>query len=61
GTFLGILPGTFILTYFFDELTNLRSAADLLDVKFLVPLSLFVGSLFLPRLVSRLRKGAEAL
>jgi uncharacterized membrane protein YdjX (TVP38/TMEM64 family) len=61
GTFLGILPGTFVLTYFLDELTNLRSAADLLDVKFLVPLTLFVGSLFLPRLVGRLRKGAEAL
>lgn len=55
GTFLGILPGTFILTYFIDELTNLRSAADLLDVKFLIPLSLFVASLFLPRLVRRLR------
>lgn len=55
GTFLGILPGTFILTYFIDELTNLRSATDLLDVKFLIPLSLFVASLFLPRLVRRLK------
>lgn len=60
GTVLGILPGTFILTYFIDELTNLRSAADLLDVRFLIPLSLFVASLFLPRLLRRLRGEAAA-
>jgi uncharacterized membrane protein YdjX (TVP38/TMEM64 family) len=54
GTVLGILPGMLILTYFLDELTNLGSAADLLTMRFLVPLMLFVLSGCLPMLIKRL-------
>jgi hypothetical protein len=43
-----------IFTCFLDELTNLESPADLLALRFLAPLSLFVASLFLPMLVRRL-------
>lgn len=54
GTILGILPGVFIITYLVDELTNLRSPADLLATRFLAPLILFVASFSLPIAVKRL-------
>jgi uncharacterized membrane protein YdjX (TVP38/TMEM64 family) len=50
-TTLGIIPGTFIYTYFIDEVTNLSGVADLLNVRFLIPLGLFLVSLFIPKAV----------
>jgi uncharacterized membrane protein YdjX (TVP38/TMEM64 family) len=54
GSVLGMFPGVLIFTCFLDELTNLGSPADLLALRFLAPLSLFVASFFLPVLVKRL-------
>jgi len=54
GTVLGIIPGTFIFTYFLDEATNIEAAGDLLRVRFLLPLALFVASLFIPKVVRRI-------
>ncbi|MBI2454871.1 MAG: TVP38/TMEM64 family protein [candidate division NC10 bacterium] len=54
GTILGILPGMFIITSLVDEVTNLRSPADLLATRFLAPLLLFVASFFLPIMIKRL-------
>lgn len=54
GSFLGMLPGMFIITSFVDELTNLRSPTDLLATRFLAPLILLVASFFLPMVVKRL-------
>ncbi len=54
GSVLGMLPGMFILTSLVDELTSLRSPADLLATRFLAPLVLFAASFFLPLAVKRL-------
>jgi uncharacterized membrane protein YdjX (TVP38/TMEM64 family) len=54
GSIVGMFPAVLIFTCFLDELTNLESPADLLALRFLAPLSLFVASLFLPMLVKRL-------
>ncbi len=54
GTLLGILPGTFIYTYFIDEVTNLSSLGDLLRPRFLMPLGLFVASFFLPKAIRKI-------
>jgi uncharacterized membrane protein YdjX (TVP38/TMEM64 family) len=48
GTALGIIPGTFIFTYFLDEVTNIGSAGDLLKPRFLFPLALFAVSFLIP-------------
>ncbi|MBI3085666.1 MAG: hypothetical protein HYY88_08070, partial [candidate division NC10 bacterium] len=48
------LPGMFIITSLVDEVTNLRSPADLLATRFLAPLLLFVASFFLPIMIKRL-------
>lgn len=60
GTALGIIPGTLIFTIFLDEVTEIRDLHDLLSVRFLVPLALFILSLFLPRLIRRLAGGRFA-
>jgi len=54
GSVLGMFPGLLLFTCFLDEVTNLGSPADLLTLRFLAPLSLFLASLFLPMLVKRL-------
>ena len=54
GTALGMLPAVLIFTYFLDELTNVGSPGDLLALRFLAPLILFLASFFLPVLVKRL-------
>jgi len=54
GTVLGILPGTFIYTYFVDEVTNLSGVRDLFAVRFLVPLGLFLVSFLIPKAVKRI-------
>jgi uncharacterized membrane protein YdjX (TVP38/TMEM64 family) len=51
GTFLGIIPGTFIYTYFVDEVTNLSGVGDLVRPRFLIPLGLFVASFFIPKAI----------
>lgn len=53
GTALGIIPGTFIFTYFLDEVTNIAGVADLLKVRFLFPLALFAVSFLIPVAVKR--------
>lgn len=53
GTALGIIPGTFIFTYFLDEVTNIGSAADLLKLRFLFPVALFGVSFLIPLGVRR--------
>ncbi len=54
GTVLGILPGTFIYTYFIDEVTNLSGLGDLLTIRFLVPLALFLASFLIPKAVRKI-------
>jgi len=54
GTVIGMLPGMFIITCLVDELTNLRSPADLLAIRFLAPLLLFAASFLLPFVVKRM-------
>ncbi|HWU36021.1 MAG TPA: hypothetical protein VN203_00170, partial [Candidatus Acidoferrum sp.] len=54
GTAVGMFPSVLVFTYFLDELTNLRSPWDLLALRFLAPLILFLASLLLPVLVKRL-------
>ncbi len=53
GTALGIIPGTFIFTYFLDEATNIGGVADLLKTRFLFPLALFAVSFLIPVAVKR--------
>jgi uncharacterized membrane protein YdjX (TVP38/TMEM64 family) len=53
-TVLGILPGTFIYTYFIDEVTNLSGVGDLLAARFLIPLALFLASLLIPKAVKKI-------
>lgn len=54
GSVVGMFPGVLLFTCFLDELTNLSSPADLLAVRFLAPLILFLASFLLPVLVKRL-------
>jgi len=54
GSVLGMLPGIVIFTCFLDELTNLRSPADLLTPRLLAPLGLLAASCGLAVLVRRL-------
>jgi uncharacterized membrane protein YdjX (TVP38/TMEM64 family) len=56
GTFVGILPGTFIYTYFVDEVTNLSGVRDLFTVRFLVPLGLFLVSFLIPKAVKKIAR-----
>jgi uncharacterized membrane protein YdjX (TVP38/TMEM64 family) len=54
GTILGMIPGMIIITCLVDELTNLHSVADLLALRFLVPVLLLAASFLLPLAVKRL-------
>jgi uncharacterized membrane protein YdjX (TVP38/TMEM64 family) len=54
GTALGIIPGTFIYTYFIDEVTSLTGVRDLLTLRFLVPLTVFLVSFLIPVAVKKL-------
>lgn len=54
GTVLGIIPGTFIYTYFIDEVTNLSGVGDLLTVRFLIPLALLLVSFLIPKAVKKI-------
>ena len=53
GTVIGLAPGIFIITSLVDEVTNLRSPADLLAVRFLAPLLIFAASFLLPFAIKR--------
>ncbi len=56
GTTLGVIPTTFVLTYFFDVITNISTMSDLLQPQVGVS-ALLVGCAFLlPRLLRRLPK-----
>ena len=54
GTAVGMFPAVLIFTYFLDELMTVSSPWDLLALRFLAPLILFLASLLLPVLVKRL-------
>lgn len=54
GSAVGMLPAVLIFTCFLNELTSVGSPGDLLALRFLAPLILFLASFFLPVLVKRL-------
>ena len=59
GTGLGILVGTFIFTFFIGTLKEVWASGDwgqLLSFKVLFSVSLFVFSLFIPKIIKKLRK-----
>lgn len=56
GTFIGIIPGSFIITFFIDTLTNISNLGDLLHWKVIFAIGLFIISLFIPKIVKRIRK-----
>jgi uncharacterized membrane protein YdjX (TVP38/TMEM64 family) len=60
GTGLGILVGTFIFTFFIGTLKEIWSSgnwADLLSLKVVFSVALFVLSFFIPKAIKRLRGG----
>jgi uncharacterized membrane protein YdjX (TVP38/TMEM64 family) len=62
GTGLGILVGTFIFTFFVGTLKEVWASGDrahLLSFKVFFSVGLFVFSLFIPRIIKRLRKENE--
>ncbi len=56
GTFLGILPGTFIITFFFDSLTDIRKFSDIFSGDVLFSILLFGFSFFIPVIVKKFNK-----
>jgi len=59
GTGLGIVVGTFIFTFFVGTVRDVWASGawgELLSVKVLLAVSLFVFSLFIPKIVKRFRK-----
>jgi uncharacterized membrane protein YdjX (TVP38/TMEM64 family) len=59
GTGLGIIVGTFIFTFFIGTLKEVWASGDwaqLLSVKVFFSMGLFVFSLFIPRIIKRLKK-----
>jgi uncharacterized membrane protein YdjX (TVP38/TMEM64 family) len=59
GTGLGILVGTFIFTFFIGTLREVWASGDwsqLLSVKVILSVGLFVFSFFIPRLIKKLKK-----
>jgi len=56
GTLLGILPGTFIFTFFFDSVTNISSFNDLLSFEIILSVVLFVASFSIPIIVKKYKK-----
>lgn len=59
GTTLGVIPTTFVLTYFFDVITNISSVADLWQPQVGIS-ALLVGCAFLlPRLLKRLPENVK--
>lgn len=60
GTFLGIIAGGFVLTFFIATLKEVVVSGEwrrLLDWKTLLSVALFVGSFFIPKLIKRISKG----
>jgi uncharacterized membrane protein YdjX (TVP38/TMEM64 family) len=61
GTGLGILVGTFIFTFFIGTLKDVWTGGDwgrLLSLKVFFSVGLFVFSLFIPKMIQRVRKEA---
>ncbi|MDI7258925.1 MAG: TVP38/TMEM64 family protein [Thermodesulfobacteriota bacterium] len=59
GTGLGIITGTFILTFFFGTLKEVWASGDgdqLLSLKVFFSIGLFIFSLFIPRIIKKIRK-----
>jgi uncharacterized membrane protein YdjX (TVP38/TMEM64 family) len=60
GTGLGIIVGTFIFTFFIGTLKEVWASGnwgDLLSVKVFFSISLFVFSLFIPKIIKKFKKG----
>lgn len=58
GTFLGIIAGGFVMTFFFATLTEIWSTGEwkrLWDWKSLFSIVLFVGSFFIPKVVKKFK------
>lgn len=64
GTLFGTLPAVIISSYFFGSLKEIlatfRRPADILQFDILFPAGLLVFSLFLPKIVERIRRSAPA-
>jgi uncharacterized membrane protein YdjX (TVP38/TMEM64 family) len=62
GTALGIIIGTFIFTFFIGTLRDVLRGGDwgqLFSVKVFFSVILFVFSLFIPKIIKKLRRGKE--
>ena len=62
GTGLGIIVGTFIFTYFIGTIKEIWTTgnwANLVSVKVIFSISLFIFSFFIPKIVKRFRKEAR--
>jgi uncharacterized membrane protein YdjX (TVP38/TMEM64 family) len=62
GTGLGILVGTFIFTFFIGTLKEVWASGDwsqLLSLKVFFSIGLFIFSLFIPKIIKKLRKENE--
>jgi len=60
GTALGIIVGTFIFTFFIGTLKEVWASGDwesLISFKVFFSISLFVFSLFIPKIINKFRKG----
>ncbi len=53
GTFLGIIPGTFIFTFFFDSISGISSWSDLLSTEVIISVVLFAVAFTVPIIVRR--------
>lgn len=60
GTFLGIIPGAFVFTYFFGSLKEIIASVsgwrDIFQFDVIFPMVLLVGSFFVPFVLKRLGK-----
>jgi uncharacterized membrane protein YdjX (TVP38/TMEM64 family) len=59
GTFLGILVGTFVFTFFVGTLKEVWSGGDwgqLLSAKVFLSIGLFIFSLFIPKMIKRFKR-----
>jgi len=59
GTFLGIIVGTFVFTFFIGTLKEIWAGGNwgqLLSVKVFLSIALFIFSLFIPKIVNRIKR-----
>jgi uncharacterized membrane protein YdjX (TVP38/TMEM64 family) len=59
GTFLGIIVGTFVFTFFIGTLKEVWSSGDfrqLLSGRVFFSIALFIFSLFIPKIIKRFKR-----